>query len=144
LAIPEGFARNKTGGISMSRDRLTVKNAEILKAIETLQRLASADADIADEAAAAQNDEPAKEADAIEKKDTATIGKADADADLAAKADAISKADMAAVNQSTSTDVTLKDQGDQNAKANANWPLTEAEREHVASQLIKLAESLIN
>ena len=128
----------------MSRDRLTGKNAEILKAIETLQRLAVDDSGIADEVVAAMNDEPAKEADAIEKEDAATIGKADADADLAAQADAISKADMDAVNQSTSTDVTLKDQGDQNAKANANWPLTEAEREKVAAQLVTLAEALVN
>lgn len=127
----------------MSRDRLTVKNAEILKAIETLQRLASADADIADEAAKAQNDEPAKEAEAIEKQDTATIGKADADAELKAKADAITKEEHKQVTESLTTGYTPKDEGDQNAKANANWPLTEAEREHVASQLIKLAETLV-
>jgi hypothetical protein len=122
------------------------RKAEILKAIDTLKKLAVDDADIADEAAVAQNDEVSKDADAIEKADAAVTGEGgtNVDADLAAKADAITKADMAAVNQSTSTDVTLKDVGDQNAKANANWALTDAEREMVASRLIAIAEQLVS
>ena len=131
----------------MSRDRLTGKNrmAEIIKALDTLKRLAVDDAGIADEAAKAQNDEPAQEADAIENKDKAVTGEGgtNVDADLAAKADAITKDEHAAVTQSLTTGWTPKDEGDQNAKANANWPLTDAEREHVASQLVSLAEALV-
>lgn len=122
----------------MSRERLTGKDrkADIIKALDTLRGL------IADEGTA----EVESEAKAVEQADASTIGKpgTGVDADLAAQADAIAKADMAAVNQSATTGVTLKDEGDQNAKANANWPLTDAEREHVASSLIKLAESMLS
>ncbi len=40
--------------------------------------------------------------------------------------------------------VELKDEGDQNARANANWPLTEQERMTVASKLVKFAKMLLN
>ena len=133
----------------MSRDRMTNRAkeaADIYAALDALEkRLAVDDNDLDSEAAALQNDEPAAEAGKIETEDAAVTGEGgtDVDADLASKADAISKEDMAAVNQSTSTDVSLKDEGDQNAKSNANWPLTPAEREHVASKLVSLAEALL-
>lgn len=133
----------------MSRDRMTSRAkeaADIYAALDALEkRLAVDDTDLDSEAAALQNDEPAAEAGKIETEDAAVTGEGgtDVDADLASKADAISKADMAAVNQSTSTDVSLKDDGDQNAKSNANWPLTPAERETVASKLVSLAEALM-
>jgi hypothetical protein len=37
----------------------------------------------------------------------------------------------------------LKDVGDQNAKANANWSLSEEERTKVALKLVKLANALL-
>jgi len=130
----------------MSRERLTARQAEILKALDTLKKLAVNDADIADEAAAAQSDEVSAEADAIEQNDAAVTGEGgtDVDADLASKADAITKAEHEVVTQSLTTGWTPKDEGDQNAKANANWPLTDAERQQVANSLLKLAKELLS
>ena len=133
----------------MSRERMTnrVKEAaEITKAIEALEKmLAVDDGDLADEAAAAQNDDVAQEADAVESDDAATIGESgtDVDSGLAADADAITKDEHSQVTQSLTTGWTPKDNGDQNAKANANWPITDAEREMVAARLIKLAKTLL-
>jgi len=133
----------------MSRERMTGsgKEAAIAKAIEALEKmLAVDDGDLADEAAAAQNDDVAKEAEAVKSDDAATIGKpgsADVDAGLAAQADAITKDEHKQVTQSLTTGWTPKDEGDQNAKANANWPLTDAEREMVAARLVKLAKTLL-
>ena len=121
----------------MSRERLTSKDrkAEVLKAIDTLRQYVAGDAELESEAGA------------IETADDSAIGApggTDADAALAAQADAIAKEEKATVSQSATTGVELKDNGDQNAKANANWPLTDAEREKVASTLIKLADALLS
>ena len=64
------------------------------------------------------------------------------DAEIAQHAEEIAKAEKAIV-QKSAPDVTLKDEGDQNAKANKNWSLTEAERQTVASTLVKLAKTLL-
>jgi hypothetical protein len=103
------------------------------------------DGDLAGEAAQLQNDEPAAAADKIETEDAAVTGEGgtDADAGLASDADAITKDEHQQVTQSLTTGWTPKDNGDQNAKANANWPLTPAERETVASKLVSLAEALV-
>ena len=65
------------------------------------------------------------------------------DAELTKEADEIAKKEKEIVQKSAPT-AELKDNGDQNAKANKNWPLTEAEREKVASALVKLANELLS
>jgi hypothetical protein len=120
--------------------------ADIYAALDALEkRLAVDDSDLDSEAAELQNDEPAAEAGQIETEDAAVTGEGgtDVDAGLASKADAITKDEHQQVTQSLTTGWTPKDEGDQNAKANANWPLTPAERETVASKLVKLAEALL-
>jgi len=57
-------------------------------------------------------------------------------------ADAAAKAEKSAVVDNL-PGVTLKDDGDQNAKANANWPLTDAEKTKVAKRLVRLAKALV-
>ena len=57
-------------------------------------------------------------------------------------ADAAAKAEKKTVVDNM-PGVTLKDNGDQNAKANANWPLTDAEKTKVAKQLVRLAKALV-
>ena len=64
------------------------------------------------------------------------------DAEIAQHADEIAKEEKTIVQKSAPS-VPLKDDGDQNAKANKNWPLTDAERQTVASTLIKLANTLL-
>jgi hypothetical protein len=66
------------------------------------------------------------------------------DAGLEQEADRLTKEEHVMVNQSVPAGpVSVKDEGDQNARANANWPLSEAEREHVAARLVKLAKELL-
>jgi len=65
------------------------------------------------------------------------------DSDLSAEADEIAKKEKEVVSQ-RDVGVQLKDYGDQNARANANWPLTEQERMTVASKLVKFAKMLLN
>ncbi len=112
----------------MSRERLTGatnRKAAILSALKALR-------------VAVEQDEEATEVQA------AAEVKATDDADLVSQADAAAKKEKEVVTQSLTTDVTLKDDGDQNAKANANWTLTEAEREKVATSLISLAEQILS
>ena len=64
------------------------------------------------------------------------------DAEITQEAEEIAKKEKEIVQKSSPT-AELKDYGDQNAKANKNWPLTDAERETVASELVKLAKTLL-
>lgn len=69
--------------------------------------------------------------------------KASDDKALESEAAATAKKDMAAVNDSVPAGAAdLKDQGDQNAKANDNWPV--ASKTKVAAQLVKLAQSILD
>jgi len=89
-----------------------VESAELLKAVEGLEKVAKV---------------------AVE------------DAGLASGADAAAKADMKTVNESRPAGAAdLKDQGDQNAKANKNWPVPEADKVKVARKLITLAKELLS
>lgn len=63
------------------------------------------------------------------------------DSELSAKADEIAKEEKKVVSNPQGAE--LKDVGDQNAKANANWPLSEEERTKVALRLVKLANALL-
>jgi len=65
------------------------------------------------------------------------------DAGLTSEADDIAKKEKEVVSQ-RDVGVELKDNGDQNAKANANWPITEEDRMAVASSLVKFAKMLLN
>jgi len=66
------------------------------------------------------------------------------DAELESWADELAKEEKDVVSQSVPAGkVELKDEGDQNARANANWPLTEEERMNVASRLVQLAKKLV-
>jgi hypothetical protein len=59
-------------------------------------------------------------------------------------ADEIAKDEKKTVNESRPAGpAELKDAGDQNAKANANWKLTDAERNKVAARLVRLAKRLL-
>lgn len=78
------------------------------------------------------------EIEALEKSMTAAD-----DADLTSLADDIAKEEREVATQ-RDVGVELKDEGDQNARANANWPLTEQERMTVASKLVKFAKMLLN
>jgi hypothetical protein len=64
------------------------------------------------------------------------------DAELTQWADELAKQEKEVVQKNT-PDAELKDVGDQNAKANANWPLSEQEKIMVASKLVKLAKELV-
>ena len=67
------------------------------------------------------------------------------EAGLEQAADKASKEDMKAVSESVPAGKPeLKDQGDQNAKANANWKLTDAERNKVAAKLVKMAKAILD
>lgn len=66
------------------------------------------------------------------------------DASLVSQADSAAKADAKTVNESRPAGAAdLKDQGDQNAKANKNWPVSEADKVKVASKLVALAKELM-
>ena len=72
---------------------------------------------------------------------------ADEDSELESDANAQSKEDMATVSEGPGEKV--KDQGDQNAKSDDNWPtsvsqeLTAEERGRIARRLVRIAKSLI-
>jgi hypothetical protein len=67
------------------------------------------------------------------------------DTGLVSEANADAKDDAKTVNESRPAGpATLKDQGDQNAKANANWPVSEADRVKVAKKLVTLAKELLS
>ena len=81
----------------------------------------------------------------LEKSMTATdkVTAAD-DKEITSLADKLSKEEKKVVNESAPAGkAELKDVGDQNAKANANWKLTESERTKVARRLVKLATVLL-
>ena len=66
------------------------------------------------------------------------------DADLVKKTDEIAKEEKKTVNESRPAGpAELKDVGDQNAKANANWKLTDADKKKVASRLVALAKTIL-
>jgi len=66
------------------------------------------------------------------------------DAGLVKEADAIAKEDKTVVNESAPVGkVEVKDQGDQNAKSNKNWPVSEADKVKVARKLVTLARELL-
>jgi hypothetical protein len=65
------------------------------------------------------------------------------DASLKSEADKAATADKTTVNESVPAGkAELKDNGDQNAKANANWPV--ADKQKVAASLIALAKQLLD
>lgn len=64
---------------------------------------------------------------------------------LDSEADKAAKADKQTVNESRPAGpANLKDQGDQNAKANKNWPVSEADKVKVAKRLVTLARELLS
>ena len=66
------------------------------------------------------------------------------DAGLVSEADKAAKEDKTTVNESRPAGAAdLKDQGDQNAKANKNWPVSEADKVKVAKKLVTLARELL-
>lgn len=65
------------------------------------------------------------------------------DASITQEAEGIAKKEKEIV-QTSAAGAELKDYGDQNARANKNWPLTAQEREQVATTLVKLAKTLLN
>lgn len=66
------------------------------------------------------------------------------DSGLASEANSAAKEDMKTVNESRPAGAAdLKDQGDQNAKANKNWPVSEADKVKVARKLVTLAKELL-
>lgn len=66
------------------------------------------------------------------------------DSGLASEANSTAKEDMKTVNESRPAGAAdLKDQGDQNAKANKNWPVSEADKVKVARKLVTLAKELL-
>ena len=97
----------------MSRERMTSREVDAAKILKAVESL---------EIAAKEND----------------------DAALVKEADAIAKEDKTTVNESAPVGkVEVKDQGDQNAKANANWPVSEADKVKVARKLVTLARELL-
>jgi len=78
--------------------------------------------------------------DALEK----SVKSAD-DATLTQEADGIAKEETQEVTESVPAGkANLKDNGGQNAKANKNWPTSEADKKKVASKLIALAKELLS
>ena len=66
------------------------------------------------------------------------------DVDLAKLTNELSKAEKVTVNKSRPAGpAVLKDNGDQNAKANNNWPVSEADKVKVARKLVTLAQELM-
>lgn len=65
--------------------------------------------------------------------------------DLDNESDDIAKDDQEKVNESVPAGkADLKDEGDQNEKANDNWPVSEADKVKVASRLVSLARELLS
>lgn len=99
----------------MSRDRITSREAEVAGILQAVESLEKAAKVAVD------------------------------DAGLVSEADAAAKKDMKTVNESRPAGAAdLKDQGDQNAKANKNWPVSEADKVKVARKLVTLAKELIS
>ena len=73
---------------------------------------------------------------------------ADADAELESEANSTAKEDMKVVQEGPGEPV--KDQGDQNAKAENNWPtgvpqdMTASQRERLARRLVRLAKAILD
>jgi hypothetical protein len=66
------------------------------------------------------------------------------DTDLVKWADELAKEEKQVVNKSRPAGpAQLKDNGDQNAKANKNWPVSEADKLKVAKKLVALAKDLL-
>lgn len=66
------------------------------------------------------------------------------DKDLEQKAEADAKDEKVVVSESVPVGKPeLKDNGDQNAKANKNWPVSEADKYKVAAKMIALAKELL-
>jgi len=64
---------------------------------------------------------------------------------LESEANKAAKDDKKTVNESRPAGpANLKDQGDQNAKSNRNWPVSEADKVKVAKRLVTLARELIS
>lgn len=64
---------------------------------------------------------------------------------LKSEADGVAKEEKTVVNESRPAGpATLKDNGDQDAKSNDNWPVSEAEKTKVASRLVALAKQLLD
>lgn len=73
------------------------------------------------------------------------MASADGDAALKAQADSAAKDEKKVVNESVPAGkANLKDNGDQNAKSNANWPTSEADKKKIASKLVALAKELLS
>lgn len=63
---------------------------------------------------------------------------------LEKQTDSQAKEDKTVVNESVPAGkAELKDQGDQNAKSNDNWPVSEADKMKVAKRLVTLAKELL-
>ena len=76
----------------------------------------------------------------LEKSITAAEG-----VDLASYAAQLAKEEKTVVNKSRPAGpAVLKDNGDQNAKANKNWPVSEADKVKVARKLVTLAQELMS
>ena len=66
------------------------------------------------------------------------------DKSLVSEADGEAKEEKKVVNESVPAGkADLKDNGDQDAKANKNWPTSEAEKTKVAKKLVTLARQLM-
>jgi hypothetical protein len=74
--------------------------------------------------------------DALERQIQATD-----DAEIEGWTDELSKEEKTIVQPSS--DEKLKDEGDQNGKAQDNWPLTSSEKERIARTLLKCASMLL-
>lgn len=73
------------------------------------------------------------------------MASADGDAALKSQADSAAKEEKKVVNESVPAGkANLKDNGDQNAKANKNWPTSEADKKKIASKLVALAKELLS
>jgi hypothetical protein len=70
------------------------------------------------------------------------ISAEDGDAALLSDAEAIADEEVATVTERGETDV-KEDIGDENARANDNWPMEAAEREGIARRLVTIAKKLV-
>ena len=70
--------------------------------------------------------------------------KASEGVDLVSYADQLAKEEKTIVNKSRPAGpAVLKDNGDQNDKANKNWPTSEADKVKIARRLVNLAQELM-
>ena len=70
------------------------------------------------------------------------ISAQDEDAALLSDAEAIADEEVETVTERGETDVE-EDIGDENARANDNWPMEAAERESIARRLVTIAKKLV-